>query len=75
MAGKIVCEFRGVFDFSLRVEAPGEYGEGAKLVRLFSAAPALLEAAETVRDAWESGDLAGAVRQLSAAIRAARGEG
>jgi hypothetical protein len=39
---------------------------------LHKAAGALLEAAETVQDNWKSGDLATAVRQLSAAIKQAR---
>jgi hypothetical protein len=41
--------------------------------RLIAAAPDLLEAAEKVVAAWESGDLAAAVRQLNGAIELAKG--
>lgn len=41
---------------------------------LIAAAPDLLEAAEKVIASWESGDLAGAVRELNNAIDNARGE-
>jgi hypothetical protein len=40
---------------------------------LIAAAPDLLEAAEQVVANWESGDLAGAVRGLDAAILTAKG--
>jgi hypothetical protein len=40
---------------------------------LIAAAPDLLEAAEKVIAAWESGGLASAVRQLDAAIELAKG--
>jgi hypothetical protein len=40
---------------------------------LIAAAPDLLEAAEKVIASWERGDLAGAVRQLDAAIELAKG--
>lgn len=40
---------------------------------LLFAAPDLLEAADKVLAAWESGDLATAVRELSAAVEKAKG--
>jgi hypothetical protein len=40
---------------------------------LIAAAPELLEAAERVVSQWEKGDLAGAVRELNAAIATAKG--
>jgi enoyl-CoA hydratase/carnithine racemase len=42
--------------------------EGLKLVYLADAAPRFLESAKLVLERWERGDLAGAVRQLAAAI-------
>jgi hypothetical protein len=48
-------------------------GEQEANARLIAAAPDLLEAAEKVIASWESGDLAGAVRQLDAAIQLAKG--
>jgi hypothetical protein len=41
--------------------------------QLIAVAPDLLEAAEKVIASWASGDLAGAVRQLDAAIELAKG--
>ena len=40
---------------------------------LIAAAPDLLAAAHGVLEAWESGDLAGAVRDLNYAVRLAEG--
>jgi hypothetical protein len=51
-------------------EIPTEVTANALLI---AAAPDLLECAEAVLASWEKGDLAGAVRQLDAAVANAKG--